>query len=107
MVTERTTIIFGKEQLANIEAYLKSISTSLEALLDIYNLVVPKLILVTLRERLLIVSVLLRMTRLRKRLTVGAKMTKMTKRRKKRILKRKLMMNNVHHLLINERRIIM
>ena len=44
MVTERTTIIFGKEQLANIEAYLKSISTSLEALLDIYNLVVPKLI---------------------------------------------------------------
>ena len=30
MVTERTTIIFGKEQLANIEAYLKSISTSLE-----------------------------------------------------------------------------
>ena len=44
MVTERTTIIFGKEQLTNIEAYLKSISTSLEALLDIYNLVVPKLI---------------------------------------------------------------
>ena len=44
MVTERTTIIFGKDQLANIEAYLKSISTSLEALLDIYNLVVPKLI---------------------------------------------------------------
>ena len=44
MVTERTTIIFGKEQLANIEAYLKSISTSLEALLDIYNLVVPRLV---------------------------------------------------------------
>ena len=44
MVTERTTIIFGKEQLTNIEAYLKSISTSLEALLDIYNLVVPKLV---------------------------------------------------------------
>ena len=44
MVTERTTTILGKEQLANIEAYLKSISTSLEALLDIYNLVVPKLI---------------------------------------------------------------
>ena len=44
MVTERTTIIFGKEQLTNIEAYLKSISTSLEALLDIYNLVVPRLV---------------------------------------------------------------
>lgn len=44
MVTERTTVIVGKGQLTNIEAYLKSISTSLEALLDIYNLVVPKLI---------------------------------------------------------------
>ena len=44
MVTERTTIIFGKEQLTNIEAYLKSISTSLEALLDIYNLVVPRFV---------------------------------------------------------------
>ena len=44
MVTERTTIIFGKEQLTNIEAYLKSISTSLEALLDIYTLVVPRLV---------------------------------------------------------------
>lgn len=44
MVTERTTIIIGKEQLTNVEAYLKSISTSLEALLDIYNLVIPKLV---------------------------------------------------------------
>ena len=44
MVTERTTIVIGKEQLTTIEAYLKSISTSLEALLDIYNLVVPKLV---------------------------------------------------------------
>ena len=42
MVTERTTIIVGKEQLTNMEAYLKSISTRLEALLDIYNLVVPR-----------------------------------------------------------------
>ena len=45
MVTERkTTIVIGKEQLTKIEAYLKSISTSLEALLDIYNLVIPKLV---------------------------------------------------------------
>lgn len=45
MVTERTTtIVIGKEQLTNVEAYLKSISTSLEALLDIYNLVIPKLV---------------------------------------------------------------
>lgn len=44
MVTERTTIIIGKEQLTQVEAYLKSISTSLEALLDIYNLVIPKLV---------------------------------------------------------------
>ena len=44
MVTERTTVIVGKGQLENIEAYLKSISTSLEALLDIYNLVVPRLV---------------------------------------------------------------
>lgn len=45
MVTERTTtIVIGKEQLPKIEAYLKSISTSLEALLDIYNLVIPKLV---------------------------------------------------------------
>ena len=39
MVTERTTtIVIGKEQLTKVEAYLKSISTSLEALLDIYNI---------------------------------------------------------------------
>ena len=45
MVTERTTtIVIGKEQLTKVEAYLKSISTSLEALLDIYNLVIPKLV---------------------------------------------------------------
>lgn len=44
MVTERTTIVIGKEQLTQVEAYLKSISTSLEALLDIYNLVIPKLV---------------------------------------------------------------
>ena len=45
MVTERTTtIVIGKEQLTNVEAYLKSISTSLEALLEIYNLVIPKLV---------------------------------------------------------------
>ena len=44
MVTERTTIILGKEQLTNIEAYLKNISTSLEALLDIYNLGGPRLV---------------------------------------------------------------
>ena len=45
MVTERTTtIVIEKEQLTKIEAYLKSISTSLEALLDIYNLVIPKFV---------------------------------------------------------------
>lgn len=44
MVTEKTTIVIGKEHLTTIEGYLKRISTSLESLCDIYNLVIPKLV---------------------------------------------------------------
>lgn len=50
MVTEKTTIVIGKEQFSRVEAYLKSISKSLEALLDIYNLVIPKLDLPSFSE---------------------------------------------------------
>ena len=44
MVTEKTTIIIGKDSVSRIEAYLKSIATSLDTLLDIYNTVLPQIL---------------------------------------------------------------
>lgn len=44
MVTEKTTIIIGKDSVSRIEAYLKSIATSLDTLIDIYNTVLPQIL---------------------------------------------------------------
>lgn len=44
MVTEKTTIIIGKDSVNRIEAYLKSIATSLDTLIDIYNTVLPQIL---------------------------------------------------------------
>ena len=38
MVTEKTTVIIGRDSVSRIEAYLKSIATSLDTLIDIYNI---------------------------------------------------------------------
>lgn len=50
MDMEKTTIIVnGKNSVSKIEAYLGSIATSLETLIDLYNLVLPQ-ILPSLRD---------------------------------------------------------
>ena len=44
MVTEKTTVIIGRDSVNRIEAYLKSIATSLDTLIDIYNTVLPQIL---------------------------------------------------------------
>ena len=44
MVTEKTTVIIGRDSVSRIEAYLKSIATSLDTLIDIYNTVLPQIL---------------------------------------------------------------
>lgn len=45
MDMEKTTIIVnGKNSVSRIEAYLRSIATSLETLIDLYNLVLPQVL---------------------------------------------------------------
>ena len=41
---KKTTIIIGKDSVSRIEAYLKSIATSLDTLIDIYNTVLPQIL---------------------------------------------------------------
>ena len=44
MVTEKTTVIIGRDSVSRIEAYLKSIATSLDTLIDLYNTVLPQIL---------------------------------------------------------------